>query len=436
MDIKAHIMFIQKTLRALEKNLRAPEECLLFLSAEDLCAQKKGLLYFHPALWFEDEQSDGKGNLYYFALCSRTGKAESNLLLCRTVDSLAEVFTKSVRVQGDKISFFSPRRFVDEDSKVVALVSEIVSWLYKSLEIFYERALGFRFAAITAVAERAYEKDAALGKIFLYSGADDFGDVCCPQMQGGSAVALRVENARLVRRLLAGAGESGLLFIRTGGELDEYCFRGYLKADALPDTSTVTEIEIDGKGTWTLSLAAQKVFSVKGNRAYMPPRPLEIMKQVLTDTLGLGFDNLLPALDALSEQRHGTSVVLLNLDAAYVNNWMENLVQCGRAFPIKPIPLDTEDGRIGELKELLKSISRIDGAIIVDYPTKEIRYVNVIVDGRAVPGGMPDAGARHNALYGFIQNLKAAAKDDPEASPALAFIFSEDGDLSHASTVE
>lgn len=438
MDIKTHIMFIQKTLRALEKNLRAPEKCLLFLSAEDLRVLQKGLLYFRPAFGLEYEQGSGEGSLYHFALCSRTGKTESNLLLCRTVDSLTEVFTKSVRIQGDKVSFFSPRHFVDEDSEVAALVSEILSWLYKSLEIFYEQALGFRFAAITAVAERAYEKDAALGKIILYSGPDDFGNICCPQMQDGPTATLRVENARLIRRLLAGAGQSSLLFIRTDSGLDEYCFKGYLKADALSDVSiAVTEIEIDGKGAWTFSLANRKVFSVKGNRAYMPPRPLETMNQVVTATLGPGFDNLLPSLDALSQQRHGTSVVLLNLDVAYIKNWMQNLVQCGRAFCIKPISLNVEEGQTAaELEGLLKSISRIDGAIIVDYPTMEIRYISVIVDGKAVPGGMPDAGARHNALYGFIQNLKEAAKDEPDAPPALAFIFSEDGELSYTSTVE
>lgn len=432
MELQEKISFTQKTLRTLEKYLLAPEECLLVLSKKELNAQKGGLFYFRPAFWAENELQNGEMCLYYFALCgdrlSRFGKTRSSLLLCQVVDKLSEIFVNDVRIQDNKISYFSSHGDVDDDPEVLA--EYIFTGLFKSVETFYEQTLGFSFATITAVAERAYEGDAALGRIVLHSSDEDLSEACLLQTVEKPAVLLEPGSARLIRRLLAGAGKNGLLFIRTDGK---YQFRGYLKLDTEPeadlDPDMPAVIRIDGKGAWTLVLAGQRVFKVKGNRVYMPLCPQETMGRFLTDRLGEEFCDLLPALEVLSQQKHGTSAVLLNLDVEYVHTWMDNLAQCGRAFQVKPIPLWAGSDQWEEVKQLLKSVSRIDGTIIVHYPTREIRYISAIVDGQAVSGGMPDAGARHNALYAFVQNLIKRGEGQPQASPVLAFVFSEDGDI-------
>lgn len=425
MDLQEKITFIHKTLEALEAYLLAPAGCLLVLSEKELNAKMTSLLYFRQGFWLKEERSSEKPCLYYFALYRgklfQSTETRSGLLLCKAVDELAETFVRYVRIQDNKISYFCSREDVNDDPKILA--EYIFTRLYESLDTFYGQALGFRFATFTAIAERAYEKDAAQGKIILCAKDTDLSEACCLQVKKPTVV-LESDNVRLVRRLLAGAGQNGLLFTQDDGM---YQFSGYLKADAMSNIPTM--IELDGKGGWTLLLSNQKVFKVKGNRVYMPPYPQETMRIFLADTLGGEFCDLIPALGALSRQEHGTSVVLLNLDESYIRQWMDNLVLCGRAFQINPISLQIQDGRHDEMTELLKSISRIDGAIIVHYPTREIQYVSAIVDGQAVSGGMLDAGARHNALYAFVQNIKRIASNQPQSSPILAFVFSEDGDI-------
>jgi len=428
LELQEKINFTQKTLRALETRLLAPEECLIVLPEEELDARKSGLFCFRPAFWAEKGLQSEEICLYYFALrrdCfSQLEEIKSRLLLCKAVDKLSETFVIHVRIQDNKISYFNFSSHADTDDDPEVLAEYIFEGLFQSVKTFYEQSLGFDFATITAVAERAYEGDAALGRIVLQSGNDDSEAVCLLQMVGKPDVVLEPGCARLIRRLLAGAGENGLLFAQTG---ETYRFSGYLKAEAVPGMPTV--IEIDGKGAWTLVLANQKVFRVRGNRVYMPPCPQETMGRVLVDTLGEEFLDLIPALKVLSRQKHGTSMVLLDLDADYVRDWMDNLAQCGRAFQVKPISLQKDNEHWEEVEQLLKSVSRIDGAIIVHYPTREIRYISAIVDGQAVSGGMPDAGARHNALYAFVQNLKKQGQGQTRVSPILAFVFSEDGDI-------
>jgi len=430
--------FVHAMLHFFEENIHALPDVFLFVPDRELSQIKEEhILYSCRALWLEDD-------LFYFAVKNlisdhETEESLSNLLLCYAVDVLTEEFQYFARQWRGDAWFYNSERSEEYTPKSLAKV--ISGRLYDSVSIFYTNALGLDFDTLTAVAEMKYEKDAARGRIVLSSCCDSGGlsGICTLQRRADNkgaekSIALNEKNARLIRRLFAGAGGGGLLFVQD--QKGQYFYHGYVKEKCLNEMFTI--VELDGKGGWTLCLAGQKVFTVKGNRVYLPPFPLMVMKKELERVLGLEYVDMLPALRVLSEQKHGTSVVFMNLDTEKSHGAarMDNLVKCGRAFMVEPVDLQRKGQNLDfDVAELLKSISRIDGAVIVDYPSRSIRYTNAIVDGKAMPGGRPDAGARHNALYGFIETLKEELKGNPNEK-ALAFVFSEDGDISSYSTIQ
>ncbi len=441
MDKTEKVNFVRSMLRFLEEEIQAFPDVFLFVSQTRLDEIKKeNILYSCPVFWLEQE-------LFYFAVKNLTSdyeadKSPSRLLLCHAVDILTEQFQSFERSWRGGAWFYNSERSAEYTPK--SLAKMISGKLYDSVSIFYTNALGLDFGALTAVAEMDYEKDAARGRIVLNPRWDsaELNRICTLQRRLGAKehIELDAKNARLIRRLFAGSGKGGLLFVQDKN--GPYFYHGYIKEKYLNEMFTV--VELDGKGAWTLRIAGQPVFRVKGNRIYLPPFPLAVMKKELERVLGLEYVDMLPALSALSQQKHGTSIVFMNLDAERSHGAarIENLVKCGRAFMVEPVNLQPTDQELDpDVTELLKSISRIDGAIIVDYPSHSIRYTNAILDGKAMPGGRPDAGARHNALYGFIETLKEELKNDPASlknghnEKALAFVFSEDGDISSYSTI-
>lgn len=430
--------FVRAMLRYFEKNIHSFPDVFLFVSDTELREiEKEHRIYSCSALWMKDD-------LYFFAVKNSAsdceGKSPSNLLLCCAVDVLTEELQYFARQWREDAWFYNSER--SEQYTPESLAKSISDKLYDSVSILYTNALGLDFNALTSVAEMKYEKDAARGRIVLGPCCDpaDLSKICTLQRclknedDWEKSITLNVKNARLIRRLFAGSGEGGLLFVQN--QNGEYSYHGYVKKESLNEMFTI--IELDGKGGWTLCLSGQKVFSVKGNRIYWPPFPLAVMKSELERVLGAEYIDMLSALSALSEQKHGTSVVFMDLDVEHSCGAarMNNLVECGRAFKIEPINLrEKGQERDFDVVELLKSISRVDGAIIVDYPSRSIRYTNAIVDGKAMPGGRPDAGARHNALHGFIETLKEELKGNTNER-ALAFVFSEDGDISSYSTIQ
>lgn len=412
----------REMLRVLEKLLHSPKGSISFVDSH---APLPNTIYRRPA-------TDWDGKIFDFVL---TGTSYScNPLLCRTVDMLVESY------QNWSYFFGAGRWFYDyarkRDNSPESIAKTIYQELYSRLSEFYGGALGIDFDIITALAEAAYEKDAAVGCLFFYTGQlspEQLAQWCIPVFH--HRVPLRAENVRHMRKLLAGTGNdknnpignSGLLFVREtdGGE---YNCCGYIKQEFYLEA--LASVYIDGLGGWKLNIGGQASFCIKDNRAFLPPSLLEGVREKLENELGKEYGDLFPVLEALSAQGHGTSVVFLDLDkkGSYSGQWMRELAERGRAVAVDPIPLQSIGSDQG-LQAMLKNISRVDGAVVVDYPHREIRYTNVIVDGMAVISGRPDAGARHNALRAFVANL-AKGGNQERCPVALACIFSEDGGVS------
>lgn len=409
-------------LTVLESLIHAPKGSISFA---DSSALPPGTIYHRPAI-------DSGGKNFSFIL---TGVPfQDHLLLCRTIDVLAETY------QNFRYSLKGGSWFYDYTKKKnyssESLAKTVYRELYNRLYEFYDGALGIDFDIMTALAEAAYEKDAAVGSLLFYTGhlsSPQLEQWCQPLFR--DPVTLCEKNIRHVRKLLAGTGNdkgdntgsSGLLFVRnTNG--DQYFCYGYIGREFFREA--FASVYIDGKGGWMLNIGNQASFCVKDNRAFLPPSLLEGVREKLESELGKEYGGLFPVLKALSAQGHGTSVVFLDLgtEGSFAGERMRTLANRGRAVEVHPISLKAAE-KDQKLQAMLKNISNVDGAIVVDYPRWEIHYTNVIVDGNAVISGKPDAGARHNALRAFVADL--AKEGDPEHCPAaLACIFSEDGGVS------
>lgn len=412
----------REMLGVLEKLLHSPKGSISFVASSTPL----------PNTIYRRQATGSNGKIFDFVL---TGTPYSyNPLLCRTVDILVESY------QNWSYSLGADRWFYDyarkRNNSPESLAKTIYQDLYSRLFEFYGGAFGIDFDIITTLAEAAYEKDAAVGRLFFYTGQlsnEQLTQWCIPVFH--HPVPMCAKNVRHMRKLLAGTGNdknnpignSGLLFVRET-ESGEYNCYGYIKQDFY--TKVLVSVYIDGLGGWKLNIGDQASFCIKDNRAFLPPSLLEGVREKLEKELGKEYGDLFPVLEALSVQGHGTSVVFLDLDkkGSYAGWWMQKLAKQGRAVSVDPIPLQSIGSNL-ELQAMLKNISRIDGAVVVDFPHMEIRYTNVIVDGMAVISGRPDAGARHNALRAFVANL--AKGWNHERSPAVfACIFSEDGGIS------
>ena len=110
------------------------------------------------------------------------------------------------------------------------------------------------------------------------------------------------------------------------------------------------------------------------------------------------------ALEAC-RQRHGTILVITP------NAQNEAVRLASQSTAVEPITLT---------EELLKSVTTIDGAVLLDL-SGTCHAIGVILDGDAVPIGSPGRGARYNS------SLRYCAKLEAQGVPCLAVIVSEDG---------
>lgn len=298
------------------------------------------------------------------------------------------------------------------------------------------RCLGLDPLVMSRIADMSYETDAARGRFVFQTGQAD--DICetyqlCPEPD----VFFDEESARFIRKQLAGAGDNSVLFVRdNGSHQTKYVYRGYLVCPELDEAHAskkqpVTVLLTRGGG-WVLQIDEQPILSIKHRDVCLPSDDLAPVRETIDAEFGAGVaERMSTVLEALREQKHGTSAIFLNLKDPASWEMAERLEKTGRALRVEDLHINKKEG--ARLARFLKQVSRIDGAQICDLDTMCVRYVNAIVDGFALIPGQRDCGARHNALMGAIANLCQNSTDETKA---VAVIFSEDGGISAISTSE
>jgi DisA bacterial checkpoint controller nucleotide-binding len=108
------------------------------------------------------------------------------------------------------------------------------------------------------------------------------------------------------------------------------------------------------------------------------------------------------SVDAAMEQKHGTMIVISKAADTEAKRLQ------AQSLPITPIPL---------IPELVKRISGIDGAILVDRDCK-CHALGVILDGLASENGDSSRGARFNSAIRYVESTKVKT---------ICLVVSEDG---------
>ncbi|MDE7243170.1 MAG: hypothetical protein K2O18_04220 [Oscillospiraceae bacterium] len=308
------------------------------------------------------------------------------------------------------------------------ICSHVFTWL--------RSCLGLDPFSLSHIVDMNYETDAASGRIIFHTGAlADYTNVYKITSSSSLLVDLCMENTRFIRKQLAGAGKNALLFVRKSADSTaNYSYEGYIAPPngnlCLDDRFLSVQLKRDGN--WILYLNDRPILHVRHRDVFLPSDELSAVRENIDREFGTGTAAKLSiVLDALHKQRHGTSVIFLNMNDPSAQEMMNRLYQNGRALRIENMHIDGTGGP--DIESILESISRVDGAFVCDLQSMCILFVNVLVDGLALAPGRSDCGARHNALESAIVNLTHNA---PKTVRAVAVIFSEDGGISSISASE
>lgn len=434
MSLQSFEKYMEKVVRKLEEKLKAPESSLLFSRIVD--PENPPQDYFCQTIGLSDEEELD----YWIGFHKYRPKTSpgSRFLLHAAVTALWSLLSdpKLFRWRSKIQNVPEEHWFYDYTGHRWHRPQTLAQMLYEVIcqGVFHpiSACLNVNLLTVSAIADMAYEKDASKGRIVFYSGPPGKLTYSVHAHPCGE-ISFCEENRRFIRKQFAGAGDDGLLFVLEETESGQaYMYHGYLAAAAMKNA--FIEARLHGKGIWDLYIGGQPIFRVKSRDLFILDDPLAPVWTELTGEFDPGTaDELAPALRALAGQGHGTSIIILDTQDKASKDMLERLEKSGRALPvddirIAPLP-DTKD-EADSLCKLLRSISRVDGALIYDYRKKCICYVNVIVDGLALHMDQTfyAFGARHNALSTAIANL--ADQDETKEMKAAAVIFSEDGDIS------
>lgn len=225
---------------------------------------------------------------------------------------------------------------------------------------------------------------------------------------------------REVRKFLAGVpSEACLLFTgRDDREENIYVCRGSaLVKNAVPPI----RIELQGRKGITFYAGGMPWFRMHGAQILAPIEPYRIAQVEICKELNLQPDRYKGLFEALSRQSKGASVVFVDFSCDIVDKWYRALATYGRAWKLQGYPAVnlTE-----EQQERICSLSRIDGALIVDIHSESLVYAGAVLDALGITEGLRDRGARGNSVLAHVANL--ALLGGVEQSIAAA-VYSEDG---------
>lgn len=419
--------FMSDMLEILEERLHAPKGSLIFLKNDKLEGGEHTYSYravpMHKACYIgfrTDWPAECEGYRFLLSLAAEE--------VCNCASD-SEIF----RQNGGKGDHWAFNRASRKWNTRETLADQIYEMICFRVFPWIHRCLGFEPLSLSRIDDMVYEADAAEGMIVFQTGdlADSYKIYRINADKAGIPFSTKAE--RFVRKQLAGAGKNRLLFVRKStDDQEQYVYSGYLVplSDDTGGERFFVSVLLKRGGNWILQINERPVLHVKHREVFLPTDDLSQVKENIDNEFGPGMsEKLSVVLDALHAQKHGTSVIFLDMEDRASQEMMTRLEKNGRALKIEGIHIDEEG--CPDFKESLESISRIDGALICDIHTMCILYVNVIVDGIALTPGRKDCGARHNALESAIVNLVYQNTSKPVK--ALAAIFSEDGGISSVS---
>ena len=175
-------------------------------------------------------------------------------------------------------------------------------------------------------------------------------------------------------------------------------------------------IKFKGFGQWEWHIGQTLVLSSIGGSYVLPPKT-DIQKKA-RDEIGQVFPEIdKKLLDYIISQEFDHGALFILSDTEGIESITKTLADFKRCFPIS-MPLLTTLSK-GDVKDIIKSLSNIDGAIFIDTEGK-IHAIGAILDGEAKVKADPSRGSRYNSAQNYIANMNS------ESSKYVAIIISSD----------
>ncbi len=321
--------------------------------------------------------------------------------------------------------FFNPSAGVYHSEETLA--QAIYNIVRTQIPEMYGFMSGINLSLVLSIISEHYESSKSKGAIAFtgISSADtEFTKHLHLQFSSKEQLPLRPEMKKLIRKLLEGGDGDILVLSDINAQCcpkihAEYCCVGYSKYDKLNLFPCI--IYCEQRDTWVFRYASRNVFRFQRGNILCLQDQLKICIEDLKKVFR-NIENIQPAISAISEQSHGSSIVLLDMSNENVKNYISNLETHKRALKIESILLNPSKNKSFDITTLTK-LARVDGSFIIDCNNETLEYINVIVDGDSKIEGNYSFGARRTVVRNFIANIRYKC-GTPKAA---ALIFSEDG---------
>lgn len=418
--INAIKRFLSEALDELCSELDAEKETILcgFDSTEyDVCDTYKKAFFISVL---------GKTLYVYLNPCERY-YGHHDEVLCEAVDNFGYIISRYLILYKGSDDFLFYNETLLKKITARELAREVQKYIQREILNRFSSVVGVDFEDLLQLSDMYYESDSANGAISFViketSGAQGVSsrygiipdDKILVKFSEDNAVEFSSRNLNYIRKLLAGTGANNALL----AVYDNGIFKchGYVERDAsLPCT-----VKFERNSSILFSHFSTDVFRIKDRKVACLQDKMRIYLSDLRAELNFEKDgNIEKIISKIIEQKHGTSIIFMDMKNKTCNERMDNLTRCLRAVRVDKIKETIWDN--GFLVEL----TRVDGATIIDIngsSSNLIAYINVIVDGEAKFLGDNSLGARHNSILCFIDSILDI---DPTAKIS-ALIISESG---------
>lgn len=354
--------------------------------------------------------------------CFLTVPEKGGFFLCAAADCVAD------SVERKKIDILDPRAYVSGKEVPQNALAEFYHMkLHRWLAERWERTTGIRFETIDRLSVTPYEGEAAQGLLAFLPLLNREEKVPLSKLlrvdfQPENRPIFSTSSIKHVRKVFAGARWGALLVLREDNTSDGMRCRGYIDRENVQQFSYYVKIRAPYQ--WTMYEGCTPLFNVEFDRCGVYRDPLEDVVDKLCQEFKKTreeFGEIRQVLEAVSQQRHGATLLFLDFEDELVKSRMESLVRYLRTISIVPLPLT-------QCAELLTDLGRIDGAIVVDAGANVVPFIGALLDGEVAVEGDPGRGSRHNSISTLFSSLVTHSWQEERPVPqGAAAIFSEDG---------
>lgn len=274
--------------------------------------------------------------------------------------------------------------------------------------------LSLDIGLINRLSAQRYEGAKCEGGL-VFDSSQPPGTLLSMPIEAAERIEFQATALRQIRKLLAGTKDHCLVFC-WNPDSQKYICKGYCSKNVAAQFEW--EVRFTDLLDWKFYHYGRPMFRFLHDDLKVVRDPIAVVLKELQQTFGSSFKRAKarPLLKRGSEQPHGTALIFLDFTDQHIKPWIDRLYENNRAIRLVSCK---------SMPDAVRSLSGMDGALLIDTNTMEVTYFAAIVDGHVSAPGDLSRGARHYSIRTFISDLVHTSPQ--QASKAVAVVFSEDG---------